>query len=78
MIVGFDKSRFDQSMLRYRRKAKTANSEPSRGAYNMAIMRGLTHFPEARAAVIAELDRIGQPVVDHPPPADGIDMTPIR
>ena len=45
-----------------------ADSEPSRSAYNMAIMRGLTHFPEARAAVIAELDRIGQPV-DHPPPS---------
>ena len=55
MITGFDKS-----ALRYRRKVKTAKSEPSRSAYNTAIMRGLTHFPEARAAVIAELDRIGQ------------------
>ena len=60
MITGFDKSRFDKSMLRYRRKTNTAKSEPSRSAYNTAIMRGLTHFPEARAAVIAELDRIGQ------------------
>jgi len=48
-------------MLRYRRKAKTSTFEPSRSAYNTAIMRGLTHFPEARAAVIAELDRLISP-----------------
>ena len=66
MIVGFDKS-----MLRYRRKAKSSKSEPSRAEYNWAIIKGLSHFPEAHASVIAELNLIGQQVVDHPPPTDG-------
>jgi hypothetical protein len=46
--------------LTYRQKVAASTPVYHSSAYNSAIMRALTRFPEARQAVIAELDRIGQ------------------
>ena len=46
--------------LSYRRSVATSASANHSSPYNTAIMRALSKFPEARQAVIAELDRIGQ------------------
>ena len=44
----------------YSRKAAAKTPVHHSSAYNGAVMRALARFPEARQAVIAELDRIGQ------------------
>jgi hypothetical protein len=50
----------NRNNLTYRRKASKGAPVHHSSAYNTAIMRALVKFPEARQAVIAELDRIGQ------------------